>query len=322
MLYLSILNQIAILVILSLCGVIAFKSGILKEGARDVIEKLIFYMTLPLMIFTRLSGLEINPAIIRNGLLVVLFTYVIMFLQLAVGHLSSRFQRLRGTQAAIHTLHTSLGNIVFLGFPLLDMLFPGGEAILYAALYQLVSNTILWSLGVLMLDKNRRPKGLQAFRKLINPNTVALSVGLIFMILHVRLPILVKVSLGGLGGTTLYLAMIYIGILLAQSNIIKTFTRISVLILSFNKLILTPFLFAGLLVWLMRFTGLALNHVAFSVLVLQAAMPCMTILVIVAKRYGADDVLAMENFTVTTLLSMFTLPLVLYILHLLSGIIQ
>jgi predicted permease len=318
--YTSILYQIAILVILSLCGVIAFRTGIVKEGARDVIEKLVFYMTLPLMIFTKLAGIEINAMIIRNGLLVILFAYVIMFIQIGIGRLSSRLQRLPGPQAAIHTLHTSLGNIVFLGFPLLDVLFPGGEAILYAALYQLVSNTILWSLGVFILDKNQKPKGWQSLRKLINPNTIALSLGLVFMVLHLRLPALINDSLGGLGQTTLFLAMLYIGILLAQSNIIKTFTRVSVLILSFNKLIFTPILFTGMLLLVTHVMGLDLNSIAFSVLILQSAMPCMTILVIVAKRFGADDVLAMENFAVTTVLGLLTLPLILFILHLASSI--
>jgi len=52
--------------------------------------------------------------------------------------------------------------------------------------------------------------------------------------------------------------------------------------------------------------------------VIEAAMPCMTILVILAKRYGADDKLAMENFFVTTILSIFTLPLILFLLDILK----
>jgi predicted permease len=48
---------------------------------------------------------------------------------------------------------------------------------------------------------------------------------------------------------------------------------------------------------------------------LEAAMPCMAILVILAKRYGADDKLAMKNFFISTVMSLVSLPLILYLLQ-------
>ncbi len=61
-----------------------------------------------------------------------------------------------------------------------------------------------------------------------------------------------------------------------------------------------------------------MDEIAFSVVILEASMPCMTILVILAKRFGADDKKAMQNFVVSTILSILSLPLVIYLIHYLN----
>ncbi len=313
--FVTILNQILILAILSLVGIIGFRLKLLNETAKDVLEKLVFYITLPLLIVTKISSLEISPEILRNGGLVIAFTYLVLFIQIILGNLSARLFKLSKPQAIIHSMHTYLGNIVFLGFPLLDALFPGGEAILYAALYQLVMNTVLWSYGIFKLNPNPQEKGIKNLKKLANPNTIALLIGLVMMLLGIKLPDILQISLGGLGRTTLYLAMIYIGILLSQTKIVKMFTKLDVLFLSINKLLIIPVLLILLLRFVLNISGLQMNPIAFSVVILEAAMPCMTILVLLAKRYGADDIKAMENFVVSTILSILSLPLVIYLMQ-------
>lgn len=212
-------------------------------------------------------------------------------------------------------MHTFLGNIVFLGFPLLDALYPGGEAILYAALYQLVMNTVLWTYGINQLEPNKNKFSFHSLKKLLNPNTIALLIGLLLMIFKIKLPYVLNVSLGSLGKATLPLAMIYIGILLAKTNLKETIKKRDVLFLSLNKLILIPILLMALLKVIFLYTPFQLNSVAIAVLILEASMPCMTILVILAKRYGADDQKAMENFVVTTIFSVLSLPFIIFLLE-------
>ena len=314
----TIIDQILILGILAGIGALAFRFKILEEGAKGVIEKLVFYISLPLLIVTKLSALEFSTEILRNAGLVIVFTYVIMFAQLYLGKLSARIFALKRPQAVIHSLHHMLGNIVFLGFPLLDALMPGGEALLYAAIYQLVLNTILWSYGVIQLNPDKSKKGWHQLKKLVNPNTIALSLGFIMMLLELRFPPLLQKAFGGMGSTTLYLAMLYIGILLAQMKVKEVF-KLSIFTFSFNKLILSPVIFLFLIYGLLHYFSVPLNNTAFTVLILQSAMPGMTILVLLAKRFGADDSLAMKNFFVSTVLSLISLPYILYLLQLVQN---
>lgn len=309
----TIFQQISILAILALAGLMAVKTGILQDHARAAIEKLVFYITLPLLIITKLSVLEITEEILHNGFKVIVFTYFILLLQIVIGRISARLFRLPRAQGVIHGMHTFLGNIVFLGFPLLDALFPGGEAILYAALYQLVMNSVLWTYGVMQLSPESKGKG--NLKKLANPNTIALIIALVMMIFRIRLPETFQIALGGLGGTTLYLAMIYIGILLAGTKFLQMIRKPDVLFLSFNKLVLIPFLIILFFFILLNYTSIELNSIALYVLVLEASMPCMTILVLLAKRFGADDRKAMENFVVSTVFSVLTLPLIMLVMQ-------
>jgi hypothetical protein len=48
-----------------------------------------------------------------------------------------------------------------------------------------------------------------------------------------------------------------------------------------------------------------------SVIILEASMPCMASVVIMAKELGADDHLAVGNVFVSTIISILTLPMVL-----------
>jgi malate permease and related proteins len=312
----TIINQIVFLGVLALCGIIAYRFKILQNSAKDVIEKFIFYVTLPLLIITKLSSLSFTNEILRNGALVILGTYLILFFQLFVGKMSAKVLGLKKPQAAIHELHTTFGNIVFLGFPLLDALFPGGEAILYAALYQLAVNTVMWTYGVYKLNPSTKEKGFRNFKKLINPNIIALCLGLIMMLLQIRLPQIIHAPLSGLGGTTLYLAIIYIGVLLAQTKIKNVFKQLDVYVLSFNKMFLLPTFFIFLFGAIFQLLNIQMGPTAFYTLILESAMPGMAILVLMAKRFGGDDELAMKNFFLSHVISLLSLPFVLYMLQL------
>ena len=313
--FITIINQISFLAILAFCGILASRLKILPEFSKDAIEKLVFYITLPLLLVTKISSLEITPAILQNSGLVIGFTYLILVIQIIIGNLSAKLLKLPKGQSVIHSMHTYLGNIVFLGFPLLDALFPGGEAILYAALYQLVMNTVMWTYGIYKLNPAQNKKVFINLKKLVNQNTIALVIGLLMMIFKLRLPDIIYNPLAGLGKTTLYLAMLYIGILLAKTKIIHMFKKTDVLVLSLNKLLIIPIILIVLIKLALNIFAIDMHEIAFSVIILEASMPCMTILVLLAKRFGADDSKAMENFVVSTILSILSLPLVIFLMQ-------
>jgi len=303
-----IINQILILGFIVCVGVIAARTGIITETLKEGIASLVFNITLPLLIISSLTSLDITLELLRNGFLVIVMTYVSIFFLLFMGRLSSILQRMKRETSSIHILHTAFGNTVFLGFPLMNALFPGGQALFYATLFYLVSNSVMWTAGVNILNPSSEPGVKQKMKNMLNPNTIAFIVGITLMLTGINLPTVIDIPLSGLGQTTNYLSMLYIGGMLAQTDIRGVFRRRQVYILSLNKMIISPVLLILFFKVIMDIFSLNIDPIAFSVVVLQAGTPCMAIIVVLARMFNADDGHAMENVFITTLLSLFTLP--------------
>lgn len=301
-----ILNQLLILGILIVFGVIFAKCGIITENMKEALSRIIIDVTLPFLILSTFVKMEFTHDLLWNSGLVILLTLAnLAFLHL-MGAVSSRLLKLNIPDTTVHTLHTMFGNIVFLGFPILDALFPNGVGVFYGAVYQLASNTITFTYGIYKLSAGTQKSGIKS---LLNLNSGALAIGILIMALGIELPTQLTSSLSSIGKCTSPLSMIYIGALLAGMNFSKTLKRPSVYAISMNKLIIAPlilaFVYHGIINWL----GLNFSHEAFIVVVMQAAMPCQTIVVVMSKRYGGSFDLATANLFVSTLLSIVTLPL-------------
>ena len=307
-------HQVFILIILGIVGVIASKTGLINEPVKQGLSGIIFNITLPLLILISLSNLELTSEVLFNGMLVILFSFLALALLFITGTISSRIMSLNRRATTIHVVHTMFGNIIFLGFPLIHALF-GNKGLLFAMLFHLCSNTAQWTLGVYLLATEQNQNILVGLKKLINPNTLAFFLGLLFMSLNWSIPVVFEKSLGGLGNTSLYLSMLYIGAVLSETKLQSLIGKFRVFILSINKLVLSPVLILLIISVILNITGWEMDNIALSVIIMQSAMPCMVVIIIMAKKYGADDVHASQNVLTSTLLSVFTLPLIILLLE-------
>jgi hypothetical protein len=308
-----IIQQIVVLVILALIGLVATKLNIIRQELKTGLTKIIFNITLPFLIITRISSLEINKDILISWALIILIAAFAIILFLNIGRLTGRLLKLPPERAIVHTLHSGFGNIVFLGFPILNAVFPNGDGLLYGIIYFLTQNTLTWTLGIYILTKEKQQSKAKHLKKLLNPNTISFFVGLIMLLTGIQIPGFLFDSLKGLGQTTLYLAMLYIGALLADISLKSIPNKRSALMVSMNKLLIGPMVLMLLLslamVWIRPF----IDHTALTVILLESAMPCGTMMVILARQYKKDDYYATQNMSLSTLLSIITLPFIFFL---------
>ncbi len=315
-----IINQIIILGIMILVGVVATKFKVIDSNLKDGIASLIFNITLPLLIITTYAKVDLTRELIGNAALVLILAASSILFLFLLGSLSSKFLKLNIRQGTIHIMHTMFGNSVFLGFPLLNALFPGGEALFYGMFYFFVSNTMMWTLGVYILGKENGRQAIKNLKNLINPNSISFVGGIAIMLSGIAIPEIILKPLSGIGEITNYLSMLYIGAMLANTNIRSTIGRKNIYLLSLNKLLLGPGILAMIFTVIFNLFNLHTSSLALMVVILQAGMPCMTIVVIMAKRFRADDKLATENIFVSTILSLATLPMLYFFVQLLLSI--
>ncbi len=305
-----IIYQISVLAILVIVGVVATKAKIITESVKNGIADVVFDITLPLLIITTFARIEINPIIIKNSGFVFLFTYISLGIMYVAGDVFAKISKLKGNQRAVFINHHMFGNIVFLGFPLMDALFPGGEGLLYAAIYHLASNSIMWTFGVWVFLKGKGGSKKEVWKNMLNPNTIAFFIGLLLMFLKIRMPDIVFEPLNGLGKSTIYLSMLYIGAMLAYTSIKGILHKPYLFILSFNKLFLVPAIIAFVIYALSYWLFPSFGEISRKVLILEASMPCMATIVVMARKFGSDDKFATENVFVSTLMSIVSIPIV------------
>lgn len=309
-----IISQIFILAVVVLIGAVAARFKVLTRDTKDMLSKVIFNISLPLMLFTNFLKLDATPRLIANSFVVLSVSGFVILFMLLIGWLTARTFRLKGGEAAVFKAHSMFGNTIFLGFPLITALY-GSEGLLYASMFQLISNLIMWTVGVIVLTHGNGTSWKQSIRKVLNPNTIATITGLVFFMLSIKLPKLIITPLSELGSANTWLSMLYIGAMLIFSDVGGLLKKKSLYIISFNRLIFVPALLISIFYLVGALTGFSPEKLVASVIIMEASMPCMATVVIMAKEFGSDDHQAVGNVFVSTIISILTLPLVVMALN-------
>lgn len=304
----DILNSILVLGTAMLVGFICVKSGYIKNEAREALSKILVRVTLPILIVTTMTKLELDRERIINCIQILVTAFACIGAMCLIGMLTAKLFKMKGGRAVLHSYMTCFGNIVFVAYPLIRQIY-GDEGILYAALFAFANDCYLWTIGVYRISGGSSGQGLKSsLKKLINPGTIAVAVSFVMMAFGLRFGGILKTALEGIGGTTTYLSMLFLGGTLAMIDFRNIYKRVSLYVLLILKMIICPVLIAAVL------KAIGVNSVVAGVAVLQTAMPVSTVLTILAEEYKCDVVYGAEGAFITTLACIGTVPLVYWII--------
>ena len=145
------------------------------------------------------------------------------------------------------------------------------------------------------------------FKAFKTPALIAVFLGLICFFLQLRLPEIPLTALEHVAEMTTPLAMLVAGASIAGSNILKSLKNPRIYLVTVLKLIVFP------LIGLLLIAFLPASETAKLVTLIEIACPTATIGMMFAITYGKNAEYCSQIFAVTTLLSMFTLPLIVKI---------
>lgn len=205
-------------------------------------------------------------------------------------------------RAEYHQFAFIFNNAGFLGYPLVYALF--GEKMLMAYCgFSMVFNASLFSYGVLLFEKKFSKDILKKIA--LNPNIIAVILGFLLFIapFEVIMPEFIVNFLKYIGGIMTPLSLICIGFLLSSAKIKEIFKKKRLFVTCILQLVLGPILALGVV------TLLNLPQNIKVMLVLLQSLPTATTLGLFSEKYGGDTAEASEIVMVSTISSIFTLPL-------------
>lgn len=299
-------SMIQLFVIMGL-GYIMFKAGMLDRELNRKLTRILLDVTMPAFILASVlqqTG-ERDFGVIGQALTVTAAFYVLVPL---LAFLLVKIMRVPLEQQGLYMFMYTFSNVGFMGFPVIEALF-GAEGILYAAIFNIGFNIAAFTLGVIQINYGRSGSaGGIDLKKLLSPGVLCSVLALFFYLLNVRLPEDIVLALDMVGGITSPLAMILVGGTLAGIRVKEVFSDLRVYPFTVVKMILLP------LPVLFGMSLLIKDMLLMQVFTVLVLMPVANNSVLFSLLYDNDENLAARAVFITTLLSMVTVPGMLYIL--------
>ncbi len=300
--FIVILEKVGAVLLLILIGYIFGRIAKPSEQARGLLASLVLNISVPASILSGVNDADFDA--IKSDMLVLIIasvciTLVTLLLSFPVSRLlEPKERRNRAVVQATMFFH----NFGFLGWPVCYML-PGAKGLLYAMLFSMPLNVLLYGLTPVLLGRAEPGARLFDKRMLLNVPFYATVAALGLLIGRVHLPDFLTTMMGMLGALQTPLSMMVIGMILASARLADMMRGVKVYGYSVVRLALLPLLaFAAL-------KALGMTGLLLSVPVIITAMPAAAMSVVLVERSGLDAVYASRIVVVSTLISVVTIPL-------------
>ncbi|MCI5690201.1 MAG: AEC family transporter [Clostridiales bacterium] len=292
------LEKMVMLVLLMLVGFVAAKAKWVDSAFSQRASHLVANVFIVATILSSVVGVE--PQMAGKELLVVVVSVFFVFgVGGVLGFVVSRLLPLPQQDRTVAWLSVFFMNNVFIGFPVVEALF-GQSAVFCASLSNLPFNLLLFSIGVSRLRAGQG-RGRVTLREVLSPALVGTLAAIVLFLFQIPLPSLVADTIRTLGGATVPLSMLIIGISLSQVPVAQALRDWRAYGVSLVRLIVCP-----VVVWLVL--RLFLEGTTLGVLTVIAACPSGAMITILCLRYGLDDTFASRVNFLSTILCAVTLP--------------
>ncbi len=319
--------SVGMLLLMAVPGFILGKMrSVNTESAVKFLSVMLLYILQPFVTFDSFLNTAYDPEVLINIVIVFVFTCVTIGAVLAVGSFAMRFTKFGKDVGGVIAYGGAFGNVGYMCIPFLQLMAPGDYVIiLYATVSVVAFNLMAWTVGNFALTGDKRHISLK--RALLNPPTLSFILALPLFLLNLNF-----IKAEGLTGAALKvvsgiqeviglfsdmvgpLAMVLLGLKLADIRFGELFADGRVYIAAGIKLIFFPLFgvaLTALMSLFMNVESISLNLIATS------AMPCAQNVIMFSTLYDKDSALAAKEVTVSTLLSIVTIPVMLLFLSVL-----
>ncbi len=296
--FLTVAEQVVVLFLLIGVGALCAKTGIIKEVAIKSCSDLVLIVVTPCVIIQSFQR-PFDAAMLKGLGLACLIALSIHIVTILLAHLllhdpvAARERVLR--------VGAVLSNAGFMSLPLQNALL-GEDGVFYGAAYVAIFNLILWSYGLVEMSGSRQ--NLSPRKLILNPGVLSLAIGLMLFLVRITLPTVLASPMGHLAALNTPLPMLIIGFYLADTDLkaaLRDWRSYAAIGL---RLLVVPLTALGIL-YLCGVRGTLLVS-----MIIAASAPVAASTTMFATKYDCDTGLSVNLVSLSTLLSLITMPLI------------
>ena len=275
----------------------------LKADDVELLNKIVMNIALPCMIFQAIYAVNLDslPSLCVLPIIGVLTSFCIGIVAFFV----LKVLKYDNKHLWSIVLCVIMGNTAFMGYPIVLGAF--GNSGFVSAIFFDICTTVTFLLMSFLLIVIFGGSYKSAFIKAISlPPLWGLILGILFNIFNIPIGDFVGNIVGDFAALTIPLIMLSLGLSIKFEGILDN--KFTVIIVSFVKLFVYP------LVALFILLLFGVNGLNFDVVVLQSCMPTGMLALVLSISYNLDFKLTSDCIFTDTLLSLLTIPLIIYLL--------
>ena len=301
----ALLTKLALFVTVILIGMFGAKKKILKVDFNRGLTWLVINVFLVASIFSSVLSMDASSLSAKEFGTIMLLLWATYLLTYLISGIVIRLLPIKGDRAAQLELLMSSVNTLFVTLPVVETIY-GPKGAFIVALGCIPFNVLLFTYGIARL----RGGGEGGFRLkdiLSTPLLATIAATLLFL-MRVPVPAAVKGILSSVSAATVPLSMLLVGSSLGNVELKKALRDKSMLLLTAERFLLAP------LVTFLLMKLVCPDPMLRNIMVITAATPSAIIVTALSLQNGKDGEYPSEGILLTTLLSMITLPITVYLI--------
>jgi predicted permease len=300
---LTVCIQVGILFLLILVGYLITKKGMLTAaGSKELTDILLFIVT-PAIIIEAFMKVELGRKIIIELLIAAGCAFFTHLIGILAAFVFCKVKPLRSQ--AIYRFGVIFSNGGFMSLPLASALLPE-KGVLLVSMYVIAINILTWTYGVTLFPS---VKNVSKIKALVNPGTIGVVLGIPFMFISPDiLPKIISEPVSYIAGLNTPVAMILTGFFLVNSGVIDGLRDKKMWCTVALRLLFVPLAAFAVFRFLFGLSG----DLIIAVMI-PACAPVAVNTTILSAKFDGDTALASRMMSLSTLLSIITIPLILMI---------
>ena len=308
--FLHAVSSVCVILLLTAVGYYCSARGWISPDAKSFLSKFVLRMAMPIMCAYDLRA-HLTRDLIAASLPILVLTFFAEVLLFLLSFLAAKLLRLPRRSIGVFMMMSSLSNSIFIGYTMCLELF--GEACTpYVMLFYLVNTTFVQMVGLTLIrwsgehERHSLAQSLLGFIK--TPSVLGVLAGFLLVLLDIHLPQTISSTARYISNTVSPIALILAGHIIHEIGLRNIrFDRVIASAMGF-RFLLSPAL-SVFFCALFGVTGLGRD-----VLAVEMAMPVVTITVVGAAEYGADEALAAQGVALSTLACFVVTPILMVLL--------